>query len=64
MAQKYKAEGNQFFKEGNLQKARSKYARVFAYTKGITGGGGENGDAMVKMAMSVSRLLHQLNNSL
>jgi hypothetical protein len=47
-------EGNGFFKAGDLQKAKSKYTRVFAYTKSLTGSGNEGADAMVDMALKVS----------
>jgi tetratricopeptide (TPR) repeat protein len=53
-AQKYKDEGNEFFKAGELQKARGKYTRVFAYTKSLVGGGPDGSDAMVDMALKAS----------
>ena len=49
-ALKYKADGNEFFKSGDFKKARSKYTRVFAYTKPFMSGG-DGQDGMVNMAM-------------
>lgn len=52
----YKDEGNQFFKEGNFQKAKAKYTRVFAFTKTlITATIGEEGDEMVNMASKMAQ---------
>lgn len=54
-AQKFKDEGNELFKEGELKKARYKYVKVFAYTKTLTGGGPNGGDGMVDMALKASQ---------
>ena len=51
LARKYKQEGNELFKAGDLKKARTKYSRVFPYTKTLSGGAGS--DQMVAMAMKV-----------
>ena len=44
-----KDEGNAFFKDGNVNKARVKYCTAIAYTKGLPGRTG-SGDKMVNMA--------------
>jgi len=36
-AQNLKVEGNGFFKEGNMKKALTTYAKVFAFTRGLPG---------------------------
>ena len=48
-ALKLKKEGNDYFKKGNLSKAKGRYTKVFAYTKALTGGLNKGGDAMVDM---------------
>ena len=45
-----KEEGNEFFKNKEYAKARSKYARVFPYTKGLSSSG-SGVDGMVEMAI-------------
>lgn len=49
MAIQLKNEGNDLFKNGELSKARSKYTRVFAYTKGLIGSGEPGSEGMVEM---------------
>ena len=56
LARKYKQEGNELFKAGDLKKARTKYSRVFPYTKTLSGGPGS--DQMVAMAMKVRLIFH------
>ncbi|CAI2378028.1 unnamed protein product [Moneuplotes crassus] len=53
-AQELKALGNEFFKEGNFAKAKSKYAFVFSYTKSITGGMSGD-DQMLNLAMKAKQ---------
>ena len=54
-AQKYKEEGNVLFKEGELQKARYKYVKVFAFTKTLTGEDPESGEGMVDIALKANQ---------
>lgn len=49
-----KKEGNDFFQAKDYAKARSKYSRVFAYTKGIAAGQPDGGDEMTNMATKIA----------
>lgn len=53
-AEALKQEGNEFFKAKEYGKARSKYSRVFAYTKGIAAGQTDGGDQMTNMAINLA----------
>lgn len=46
-AEQLKKEGNEFFKAKDFPKARSKYARVFCYTRGLSSALGEEGIAQM-----------------
>jgi len=56
-AREYKQEGNEYFKEKNFRKARTKWSRVFAYTKAILGtspgAGTEISNGMADMALKM-----------
>lgn len=51
--------GNEFFKKGDLKKAKGNYARVFPFTKAIIGGEAGSGlpssDGMQQMAMKMAK---------
>ena len=57
-AKEYKAAGNAFFKEKDFRKARSKWSRVFAFTKAIigtnAGAGTAVSDGMAEMALKMA----------
>ena len=55
--ERLKDEGNGFFKEGLHKKARSRYNRVFAYTRGLGAApdGGAAADENTRMAMAFAQ---------
>ena len=55
-AEKYKKEGNDFFREGDFKKARSKYSRVFAFTKTLMPSNSGEDAGMVDMAMKANNM--------
>ena len=50
-AQELKQEGNDYFKKGDLKTARTKYAKVFAYTKAFYSSDPGSGDGMIDLAL-------------
>ncbi len=49
-AKAFKDQGNEFFKSGNIAKARVKYATGLAFTKGLAGREMNNGESMAQLA--------------
>ena len=55
-AERLKAEGNELFKQGLHKKARTRYNKVFAFTRGLSGGAdGGTQDDQTKMAMAMAQ---------